>query len=85
MYRTYNEIYDFCLQEEEVAGIVKIEYHSFCDLWLGNIQKIAIEGFKTNECGEQIIIKQTVGKADFVPHPQTYYERLIMQISKHLC
>jgi len=46
---------------------MKVEYRSFCDLWLGNIQKITIEGFKTNESGEQIRIKQTVSKVDFVP------------------
>jgi isopentenyldiphosphate isomerase len=68
---------DFILQQEEVSGIVRIEFDDFYDLWLGDKKEIRISGFEINDEGSKNIINQTVSKEKFVQHPAHYYESVI--------
>lgn len=73
---------EFKLQKEEVSGMVKAEFNSFYDLWLGEKDQIRIEGFEITKSGEKVHINKTVGRNSFVPHEKTYYESVVKLISK---
>ncbi|NHM30041.1 NUDIX hydrolase [Neobacillus terrae] len=70
---------DFVLQEEEVAGIVRVKFEDFCDFWMGEAEWIRIEGFKTVS-GNRFAVDRVVSKDCFVPHDQNYFEKIIASI-----
>ena len=80
VYRTTHSLRDFNVQPEEVAGMYKITFQDFVDLWLGKRQRIEGQGFVSDEKGELKFMKNQVSMEGFVPHPQSYYEAVIRGI-----
>lgn len=73
----------FVLQEEEVAGVYRMKFTDFSALWRDETQHIPMHGFEV-ENGEKYFYEKTVGKEQFVPHDQTFYEALIKKIQQEL-
>jgi len=82
LYRTKITLDDFVLQEEEVAGIVKVAFTDFMALWLDEIGMIKISGFKLDDMGGRILIDEYVGKNSFVPHQTKFYQEIIQRIKQ---
>jgi isopentenyldiphosphate isomerase len=80
VYKSNKKMDEFKLQREEVSGIVKAEFNSFYELWLGEKDEIRVEGFEINKAGQKVPINKTVGKNRFVPHEKTYYESVMKSI-----
>lgn len=79
--QTFNE---FKLQKEEVSGIVRVGFNDFYELWLEEKKEVRITGFEINILGEKILIDKNVDKNKFVPHEQTYYERILTLIREKI-
>jgi len=84
LYKTNHSLNDFTLQEEEAAGMVKIEFSHFSELWLDKRDTVKINGFQLTKDGGKILIDDEVGQGSFVPHPMNYYETLIQRIKEIL-
>jgi isopentenyldiphosphate isomerase len=80
LYRSEDNLYDRFKLQEEVSGIVKAEFASFYELWLGE----KIEGFEITEDGKRTKINGTVSKDSFIPHDKAYYEEVLKSIKKEL-
>ncbi|MFD1737493.1 NUDIX domain-containing protein [Bacillus salitolerans] len=76
LYESKYELNDFSLQEDEVSGIVRTEFNAFYELCNGIRNEILIEGMKVIENGQKVILKETVSKQGFVPHPDTYLQEV---------
>lgn len=74
----------FLLQEEEVAGIVSATIDDFYALWNGTKETIEVRGFELNDKGEREEIQRVVDKADFAPHPLSYYVILIELLQENI-
>jgi 8-oxo-dGTP pyrophosphatase MutT (NUDIX family) len=83
-YLYYNEISfdDFTLQVEEVAGIVKVEFIHFVELWNGKRETVKISGFEMTDEGNKVILDKSVGKEKFVPHDLNFYQNVIEKMKK---
>ncbi|MFB0830889.1 NUDIX hydrolase [Brevibacillus laterosporus] len=84
LYQSKHAISDYSLQPEEVSGMVKAEFAGFSELWLHDKQELLVEGFERNDKGERIPLNRMVGKHDFVPHEQAYFEGIIYSITEYL-
>ncbi|WP_066304590.1 NUDIX domain-containing protein [Bacillus sp. FJAT-29814] len=84
LYETSHSFEDFILQEEEVAGMVRVPFSSFYDLWLGSAEHVQIEGFKIGSDGHRVIISEEGDKEKFVQHVPSYYEKVLEGIKRHL-
>ncbi|WP_127529872.1 NUDIX hydrolase [Paenibacillus kobensis] len=71
------------LQKEEVSGIVRAEFQSFCQLWLGLIDRIRVEGYEIID-DIRIPISQEVQRDRFVPHDKSYYEDIVKLIASQI-
>lgn len=71
----------FVLQEEEVAGMYRMKFSHFIALWMGELEQISMKGFEV-ENGEKYFYEKSVGKGQFVPHDQSFYEALIRKINE---
>lgn len=83
LYKSQKEFDDFTLQTEEVAGIVRTDFVSFYEFWLGERKEITIEGFEMDKVGNRVPIKKIVEKSSFVQH-EAYYERVLNLISEQI-
>ncbi|WP_313958609.1 NUDIX hydrolase [Paenibacillus xylanexedens] len=83
LYIVDNFINEVTPQKEEVSGIVRTEFESFCNLWLGELDYIRIEGIEVIE-ESKILIDKMIGKDHFVPHEISYYENIIKLIDEKL-
>lgn len=70
----------FTLQVEEVSGIVRVELIPFVSLWQGELEEIDITGFRVEQDGTRTPIHQMVNKTSFVPHEQSYYDKICEEI-----
>jgi isopentenyldiphosphate isomerase len=84
LYKTNFSIDDFVLQQEEVAGMVKVEFDDFLVLWLGKKDNIKINGYKMDDDGRRIRLNEFVGQDRFVPHPISFYQELNQKIKEVL-
>jgi isopentenyldiphosphate isomerase len=82
LYKSEKSFDDFILQDE-VAGIVKVEFNEFAELWYGRREKIKVSGF-TVEDGNKIYIEEYVGKEKFVPHQNKFYRTVLEKIKEHI-
>jgi isopentenyldiphosphate isomerase len=71
----------FVLQEEEVVGMYRMKFSHFIALWMGELEQISMKGFEV-ENGEKYFYEKSVGKGQFVPHDQSFYEALIRKINE---
>ena len=67
-----------------MSGVVKAEFNSFYELWLGGKEEIKIEGFEITNDGEKNLINKRVSKKSFLPHEKTYFERVLKLIKEEL-
>ncbi|WP_449536440.1 NUDIX hydrolase [Ferdinandcohnia sp. Marseille-Q9671] len=84
LYKRNISLDDFILQEEEVAGIGKVEFNHFAELWSGERETIEITGFEIKKDGEKGSINGSVGRNKFVPHQLTFYQTVIDKIKEKL-
>ncbi|WP_341352471.1 NUDIX hydrolase [Cytobacillus praedii] len=82
LYETNCSLHDFTLQREEVSGIVMVKWNEFYELWSYEKEEVIIQGFEINNEGQRTLINRVVGKKDFVPHEQSYYEHIIQAFQK---
>lgn len=80
LYHKRNGFESFQLQTEEVAGMVRCEIIHFLDLWTGKTEQLSVEGFIVNTDGVVDWIHEQVTKDRFVPHANSYYEKMIGMI-----
>ena len=83
LYKCDKSFDDFTFQEEEVAGIVKVEFNDFIELWLGERDTIRIKGVE-KKAGNKIIIDKYVGRDKFVPHQIKFYKTVIQKIKEKI-
>ncbi|MGF6949082.1 isopentenyldiphosphate isomerase [Neobacillus sp. B4I6] len=84
LYKSEKSFDDFTLQEEEVAGIVKVEFNHFVELWFGERETIRIRGFKIKQDGNKTLIDENVGRDKFVPHQLKFYKTVIQRIKEKI-
>jgi isopentenyldiphosphate isomerase len=80
LYKSEISFDDFTLQVEEVAGIVKVEFTHFEELWNGERDTIKVSGFVITDLGNKAILNESVGKDKFVPHDSDFYKTVIEKI-----
>ncbi|WHY02449.1 NUDIX domain-containing protein [Neobacillus sp. DY30] len=83
LYKSEKNFNDFNLQEE-VAGIVKVEFNEFVELWLGERQFITAIGYEVTKDGNKIYFEELVGKEKFVPHQAKFYSTVLQKIKAHI-
>ncbi|MEH7255694.1 hypothetical protein V7111_26670 [Neobacillus niacini] len=83
LYKSNKIFDDFTLQEEEVSGIVKVEFNDFIELWLGERETIEIKGFEIND-RNKTLIEEYVGRDKFVPHQISFYKEIIQKIKEQI-
>lgn len=84
LYNSPHYLDDFTLQEDEVAGMVKVNFHHFEELWLGERETIKISGFEMKDDGNKVYIHENVGREKFVPHQVTFYRTVIEKMKEKL-
>ncbi|TCS93868.1 NUDIX hydrolase [Hazenella coriacea] len=82
LYESNKKMNEYKLQREEVSGIFKVPFDEFCELWLGDVEEITVEGFQVSYDGHKVVLNMNVNKSNFVPHENAYYERLLALIRK---
>lgn len=80
LYKSKETFNDFILQTEEVAGMVKVVFSEFAQLWFGGRETIGISGFEIQDNGNRISVDTIVGRDHFVPHELNYYKKVIGKI-----
>lgn len=83
LYKSEKSFDDFTLQEE-VSGIVKVEFNHFAELWYGVRETIKIRGFEMNKDGNKIFFEENVGRDKFVPHQIKFYKTVIEKIKENI-
>ncbi|KGM44957.1 NUDIX domain-containing protein [Neobacillus niacini] len=83
LYKSEKNFEDFILQDE-VAGIVKVEFNEFVELWLDERPFITITGFEVTENGNKIYFEEQVGKEKFVPHQNKFYRTVLEKMRAHI-
>ena len=83
LYKCDKSFDDFTFQEEEVAGIVKVEFNDFIELWLGERDTIRVKGVE-KKAGNTIFIDEYVGRDKFVPHQINFYKTVIQKIKEEI-
>ncbi|MEK3886510.1 NUDIX hydrolase [Bacillus sp. FSL K6-3431] len=84
LYKSEKSFDDFTLQKEEVAGIVKVEFNHFVELWFGERETVRIRGFKIKQNGNKTLIDENVGRDKFVPHQLKFYKTVIQKIKEKI-
>ncbi|MDF2946553.1 MAG: hydrolase [Bacillales bacterium] len=81
LYLNDRDLEDFSLQTEEVSGIVRAEFRDFVKLFHGEVETINVQGYVHDFEGNKKLLDKSVGKINFVQHPSSYYEDIIMKIT----
>jgi isopentenyldiphosphate isomerase len=84
LYNFQGSMNDFIPQMEEVSGILKTKFTSFCELFLGEKTEIKVEGFELGKSGERTTVDRFVTKANFVSHEDLYYREILGLIGERL-
>ena len=84
LYKCHVEINELILQKEEVAGIVKVDFKDFYELWTGIKDTIRVTGYEIKADGSKHVVDKLVGRDQFVPHPAGYYETIIEKIEEEI-
>ncbi|WP_277585231.1 NUDIX hydrolase [Psychrobacillus antarcticus] len=81
----YNKSFDdFIFQKEEVAGIVKVKFADFEELWLGERDSVRIKGVKLSNDGSKVFLNEYVGRERFVPNHVSFYQTVIQKMKENL-
>lgn len=73
---------DFSLQQDEVAGIIKVDLDRFHQLATGDVKEIEVHGFQLNQLGEREPINRIATLNDFFQHNDQYFKEVIKRIKK---
>lgn len=84
LYHYTQNLDDFSVQQDEVAGIVLANFEEFSQLWFGERESLNIKGFKMNKDGNRESYDEIVGKEKFVPHPISFYQEVIRKIKSKI-
>ncbi|KKI92871.1 NUDIX hydrolase [Bacillus sp. SA1-12] len=84
LYKSDHTFDDFTLHTEEVSGIMKAKFKDFTDLWQGEKEIIEVRGFEINHKGKKNVLEEYVGRNKFVPHPPSYYQKIIEKINEQI-
>ncbi|MDX5474636.1 MAG: NUDIX domain-containing protein [Bacillaceae bacterium] len=83
LYETNYKMEDFKLQEEEVAGLIEVDFGNMRKLFMGESNEIEVNGFK-NTMNGIVEIHEHVTKNSFVPHETSYYHFILTSIQDYL-
>ncbi|KIL51409.1 hypothetical protein KP77_09210 [Jeotgalibacillus alimentarius] len=72
----------FTLEQDEVAGIVRIDFEAFRSLCKDGCDEVRIEGFKVKD-GEKVKVDEMVSQASFVPHQAEFYLAVLERIDQY--
>lgn len=75
---------EFEIQKDELSGILRTEFKNFYDLCLNNVSEITVDGFEIDEHLKKTRVQKKVSLNHFVPHQNSYLERVVELISKRL-
>jgi len=75
---------EFTLQIEEVSGIFIARFSDFYELWMNRKQEIDIQGFVLDGEGNRIYTNKAVGKEQFVPHEEAFYQVIVDRMKEIL-
>lgn len=84
LYKSKNRLGDFTLQVEEVAGLILVEFKEFSELWFDKRNMINLRGFRIDKEGNKVKIEEKVGKEQFVPHENSFYQEVVERIQERL-
>lgn len=85
LYISTEELEDkYNFQPEEVSGVIKIEFNSFCDLWSGRSHEIQASGIEINSYGKKEKVNKIIRKNHFLPHEEAYIIKVLVLIDKEL-
>lgn len=81
----YNGSFDeFTLQIEEVSGIFIARFSDFYELWMNRRKEIDIQGFVLDGEGNRMYTNKAVGKEQFVPHEEAFYQAIVDRMKEIL-
>lgn len=83
LYKSEKSFDDFILQDE-VAGIVKVDFNHFVEFWFGEREVIKISGFKITSDGNKKFFEEIVGRDKFVPHQLEFYRTVLEKIKENI-
>jgi len=84
LYHCKQDLSDFTVQQEEVAGIVLADFEEFSQLWYGERESVSIKGFIINKDGNRESYEGMIDKNKFVPHPISFYQEIIKRIKSKI-
>jgi isopentenyldiphosphate isomerase len=84
LYRYNNTFEEFTLQKEEVSGMLKAEFDDFYELWIGDLKKISVKGFKIDRGGNRVLVDKIVERSQFVPHGISFYQSVVKLIKEKI-
>jgi len=84
VHRFNGKLDEFTLQREEVAGVFMVRFDDFYEMWMSNKNDIDIQGFVLDEQGHRIEMKKNVGREQFVPHNEAFYQEILGRIKEVL-
>ncbi len=84
LYECEKPMESFILQPEEVEGIVKVSVKDLISFYTGKCSQMRAEGFIVDKGGKKVRHKQSLTKADFVPHAEDYFQAVANAISDYL-
>lgn len=73
---------EFTLQQEEVSGIFIARFDDFYELWMNGKEEIDIQGFVIDDKGNRTNTNKKVGKEQFVPHEEAFYQVIVKRIAE---
>lgn len=84
LYKNNLNLEDYKVQIEEVSGVGKVEFSDFSELWLGEKEEIFMQGFEMDIAGKRMDVNKLVNKSHFVPHEDSYFEKIIEFIKNEI-
>ncbi|WP_188205539.1 NUDIX hydrolase [Alkalibacillus aidingensis] len=84
LYKSELSLEDLTIQPDEVAGMVKMSFGDFSELWFGKKERVKVDGFQITKDGRKYSICERVGIDDFVPHHMDFYREVVRRIEKNL-
>ncbi|WP_248925667.1 NUDIX hydrolase [Paenibacillus hamazuiensis] len=82
MYRFDGPLHIYRVQQDEVAGLFRVNLQSFRELLHGRTDRVMANGAVLTPEGTLLGESRSVTMADFVPHSTHYYERVLQAAEK---
>lgn len=82
--KTQAKLSDLNLQPEEVDGVYETDIQELMDLFFNDVDNIVINGIKRGAETHYRQDKRIVTKADFCPHGDKYYQKVLTTIQRFI-